>query len=89
MNKRIPIGVRPSVDPRRDAWVRGERSSDLRQEGGAKRVDPERSYTARLSIDVSPTLRGRIKVAAYNKGMTLADAVRELLEREFPPREGR
>ena len=41
-------------------------------------------YSARLTIDITPALRGRIKVAAYSRGVTVADMLRELLTREFP-----
>ena len=41
--------------------------------------------TARLTIDVTPAQRGRIKIAAFERGMTVADMLRVLLEREFPP----
>ena len=43
-------------------------------------------FTARLTIDVTPALRGRIKIAAFGRGITVADMLRELLAREFPPR---
>lgn len=42
-------------------------------------------FTARLTIDVTPDLRGRIKIAAFQRGITVADMLRELLAREFPP----
>ncbi len=42
------------------------------------------SYTARLTIDVTPDLRGRIKIAAFQRGVTVAGMLRELLAREFP-----
>ena len=42
------------------------------------------TFTARLTIDVTPELRGRIKVAAFRRGVTVADMLRELLDREFP-----
>jgi len=42
------------------------------------------AYTARLTIDVTPELRGRIKVTAFRRGMTVADMLRALLVREFP-----
>ena len=45
-------------------------------------------YTARLTIDVTPALRGRIKIAAFRRGVTVADMLRDLLAREFPPAEG-
>ena len=77
--KHIPIGSRPVVDPGAESWVR--------QGDGAKHpaADPRASvYTARLTIDVTPALRGRIKIAAFRQGMTVADMLRALLEREFP-----
>jgi hypothetical protein len=47
--------------------------------------DPKaEAYTARLTIDVAPALRGRIKVAAFRRGVTVADMLRALLAREFP-----
>ena len=46
------------------------------------------AFTARLTIDVTPDLRGRIKIAAFGRGVTVADMLRELLAREFPPTHG-
>jgi len=46
------------------------------------------NYTARLTIDVTPALRGRIKVTAFQSGMTVADMLRALLEREFTENDG-
>ncbi|WP_265519247.1 hypothetical protein [Nitratireductor luteus] len=46
------------------------------------------SFTARLTIDVTPELRGRIKVAAFRRGQTVADMMRDLLAREFPLDQG-
>ena len=79
-----------SRDPRRafvarpsdaDAWVRrpdpiavGESKGDV--------------FTARLTIDVTSELRGRIKVVAFQRGLTVADMLRELLAREFPDKDG-
>jgi len=45
-------------------------------------------FAARLTIDVTPDLRGRIKVAAFRRGVTVADMLRELLAREFPESSG-
>ena len=45
-------------------------------------------FSARLTIDITPELRGRIKVAAFRRGVTVAVMLRELLVREFPPIEG-
>lgn len=46
------------------------------------------TYTARLTIDVTPALRGRIKVAAFSRGVTVADMLRDLLARKFPSNSG-
>ncbi|RWK65619.1 hypothetical protein [Mesorhizobium sp.] len=56
-------------------------------------VKPQRGavasgFTARLTIDVTPEQRGRIKVAAFQRGMTVADMLRELLAREFADDDG-
>ncbi|UJX46337.1 hypothetical protein [Xanthobacter sp. YC-JY1] len=49
---------------------------------------PSEAFTARLTIDVTPDLRGRIKIAAFSRGQTVADMLRDLLAREFPPTSG-
>ena len=46
------------------------------------------TFTARLTIDITPELRGRIKIAAFQRGQTVADMLRALFEREFPTSEG-
>ena len=60
-----------------EAWVRAPEPSH----SAPPRAD---IYTARLTIDVTPELRGRIKVAAFQRGMTVADVLRALLEGAFP-----
>ncbi|WP_029005364.1 hypothetical protein [Azorhizobium doebereinerae] len=54
----------------------------------ARRADDASAFTARLTIDVTPALRGRIKVAAFRRGITVADMLRDLLAREFPDDSG-
>lgn len=51
-------------------------------------VPKDRIFTARLTIDVTPALRGRIKIAAFARGLTVADMLRDLLERHFPEADG-
>ena len=41
-------------------------------------------YSARLTIDITTAMRGRIKVAAFQRGETVADMLRAMFEREFP-----
>jgi hypothetical protein len=69
---------RPS-DP--DGWIKASETPSPRN--GAAAI-----YTARLTIDVTPALRGRIKVAAFSRGVTVADMLRDLLAREFPSNSG-
>jgi hypothetical protein len=45
-------------------------------------------FAARLTIDVTPDLRGRIKVAAFRRGVTVADMLRDLLLKAFPKTDG-
>ena len=67
---------RPSTP---DAWVR---TPDRAAAPGGD------LYTARLTIDVTPALRGRIKVTAFQRGQTVAKMLRALLEREYPENAG-
>ena len=70
-----PFVSRPR-DP--DIWVRAR---DLSVPKNGAKAD---HFTARLTVDVSPDLRGRIKVAAFRRGMSIAEMLRDLLSREFP-----
>lgn len=72
--KRSPIGRRPAADAA-SAWV--QRADEPAAAGSAS------IYTARLTIDVTPVLRGHIKVVAFKRGVTAAEMLRELLEREY------
>jgi len=49
-----------------------------------RRGDEPPAFTARLTIDITPELRGRIKVAAFRRGVTVAEMLRDLFAREFP-----
>ena len=73
--KRVGIGARPPANPHAEAWIRQD-SADGLQKGDV--------YTARLTLDITPAMRSRIKVSAFTQGVTVADLLRALLEREFP-----
>ncbi len=60
-----------------ESWIKAPEAS-------ARRADDASAFTARLTIDVTPALRGRIKVAAFRRGITVADMLRNLFAREFP-----
>ena len=65
------FATRPS-DP--DAWIRAPEPKPVNGD----------IFSARLTIDVTPALRGRIKITAFQRGVTVADMLRDLLAREFP-----
>ncbi|HWK71998.1 MAG TPA: chromosome partitioning protein ParB [Burkholderiaceae bacterium] len=70
---------------RRQRPVIGPRPAPTAATAWVRRGDGEvPAYSARLTIDVTPALRGRIKVVAFQRGMTAAAMLRALLEREFP-----
>ena len=54
----------------------------------APRGQGTEDFSARLTIDVTADMRGRIKIAAFQRGQTVADMLRALFEREFPPPSG-
>ena len=60
-----------------ESWIKAPEAPAARSVGAA-------AFTARLTIDITPALRGRIKVAAFRDGITVADMLRDLLAREFP-----
>jgi hypothetical protein len=58
-----------------EAWVRADAPAS-----------PSKAevYDARLTLDITKALRGRIKVAAFKRGETVADMLRVMLEAAFP-----
>jgi hypothetical protein len=74
--KRIAIGAKPGMEA--EYWVRWGEGPNRSH---SAKVNP---HTARLTVDVTPALRGRIKVAAFRTGVTVAALVRGLLEERFP-----
>ena len=73
-DRRSAFAARPGSP---DAWVRAPAASDSAPAKGEL-------FTARLTVDVTPALRGRIKVAAFGRGLTVADMLRTMLEEAFP-----
>jgi hypothetical protein len=72
------FAARPT-DP--EHWVKAADAAPARD-------DAVPGFTARLTIDVTPDQRARIKIAAFRRGATVADMPRDLLVREFPQTEG-
>jgi hypothetical protein len=46
------------------------------------------AFSARLTIDVTPALRARIKIAAFERGVTAASMLPLLLMKTFPRTKG-
>ncbi|OQM76711.1 ribbon-helix-helix protein [Manganibacter manganicus] len=67
------------ADP--EHWIRAG-------EGASARGRDASGFTARLTIDVTPDQRARIKIAAFERGVTVADMLRDLFAREFPTQDG-
>ena len=77
MSERFPkrsFAARPA-DP--ESWIKAP-------ERHAPRGQPAEDFSARLTIDVTADMRGRIKIAAFQRGVTVADMLREMLAHEFP-----
>ena len=70
-----PFAARPR-NP--DAWVSALDAPAATPPGKSD------AFTARLTVDVTPGLRGRIKVAAFTRGLTVADMLRAMLTEAFP-----
>jgi hypothetical protein len=76
--KRLALTVK---EPARlaDTWVQLRTGLD-----GPGVAAKAQIYTARLTLDITPELRQRIKLAAIGGGSTVADMLRQVLEREYP-----
>ncbi|SDD06726.1 plasmid segregation centromere-binding protein ParG [Bradyrhizobium brasilense] len=64
-----------------DAWIKAADTAPAR-------ITDTSAFTARLTIDITPELRGRIKIIAFQRGVTVAEMLRDLLAREFPATSG-
>jgi predicted cobalt transporter CbtA len=71
-----------------DSWV-SSRSADAEAPAPAP-VEPEHEAAApaeamkRFTIDVPASLHTRVKIGCAQRGLKMADVLREMLEREFP-----
>ena len=71
--KQMSMGDKPARDPNAELWVKGS----------VDKGDVTNPWIARRTIDITPALRGRIKIIAFERGTTVAEMLREMLEREF------
>ena len=82
--KRIAFGAKPAA-PTADAWVQQGNGAETTVETPPQGVAPKADiYTARLTIDVTPELRGRIKDAPFSQGVTDAEMVRDIHHTSIP-----
>lgn len=75
--KRLTLSAK-APDRLPDEWVQRGGNS-----GATEMISKSTLYTARLTLDITPELRKRIKLAAVAGGKTVADILRQVLEREF------
>lgn len=61
-----------------EAWIAGP------EDAAAPIAPSPPANSARLTIDVTPQMRRRLKLAALQRGATVADMLRALLHREYP-----
>jgi hypothetical protein len=77
MSRRAPTSTFAARPGAAEAWIAAA-------EAPAPAPPQAPIYSARLTLDVTPALRGRIKVAAFQRGQTVADMLRDLLIQAFP-----
>ncbi|MBO9707991.1 MAG: hypothetical protein J7521_07255 [Caulobacter sp.] len=68
---RVPGGGFAARPSQAERWIR---------RAGAAAATP---YTARLTVDITPALRARMKIVAIERGLTLSDMVRDLLDATY------
>jgi hypothetical protein len=68
---------KPATPATAEQWVKG---SGDRETSAPTPAEPMKRFT----IDVPIELHRRIKAGCAERGLKMADALRELLEREFP-----
>lgn len=77
--KVVPVRI-PAFDQQRaEAFVKAGIVADK----GA--VSAEKVKMKRFTIDVPQELHARVKIACAKQGLNMADELRRILEREFPP----
>lgn len=83
--KAVPFKPRPMTKPASaDDWVGGSVAAPEAPSAVVPLVQPPEAMK-RFTIDVSEGLHRRIKASCANQGAKMADIIRDILEREFPP----
>jgi len=71
MSKTVTIAPKPTRTASQD-WVEH------------RKVPQERRPTRRLTLDIDADLHGRMRIECVEKGLVMADVIRELIEARFP-----
>lgn len=79
--KTIPFTTPRALAPNADAWVK-EQSPTPSPQAIPENAPQER--TKRLTVDVPEPLHRRIKLDSFNRGLLMADVVRQLLTEKYP-----
>lgn len=75
--------------PRKRKSNRGQRPAKRRIKlRPAHRRRRNSAFSARLTVDVTPDLRARIKITAFERGVTVAYMLRNLLQKTYPRTKG-
>lgn len=79
--KKVAFKMPQQAKPAADRWVEGG-GSEARQQAPAEPTEPMKRFT----LDVPLDLHTRIKTQCAMRGVKMAEILREVLEREFPPK---
>lgn len=79
--KKVTIGrkPKPTVPGTADEFVeRGQETPPP--------IHPEKEEMKRFTVDIPVSLHRRARIECLNRGISLADVIRECLEKKFPPK---
>lgn len=78
MSKKVAFTPKPisTVPPQADDWVSGEKPKAKKKEED----EPKKRFT----FDVPVSLHRRVKRGCADRGVEMADVMREFLKKEFP-----
>jgi len=88
--KTVPFKTPSAVTKAADGWVTSRQGGAATVAEGPEAAtvtpfpQPAEEVMRRFTIDVSDELHKRIKAQCALRGVKMADALREILEREFP-----
>lgn len=71
MSKKIEMDIRPKAVPGMDKWV-------TQRVAPASTVKPKR-----LTVSIDPTLHRELKISCAQRGIQIADLVRDLISRDL------